>query len=346
MKKKSLSAKKTTRKNLFKYLKNTRINKIYNIFKKNLKIIKNNKKIAAAISGGPDSLALAFFLKCYSLENKVKVYYYHLDHKLRNTSTVEAKELINMLKKFDIKCKLLNWYGKKPKSNIQAVARSKRYFYLFRESKNKNINIILTAHHQNDLYENFFIRILRGSGLEGMVSFNSIQNKFNNNLILIRPLINVKKKELVFISKKIFNFYISDPSNEDEFYKRIRIRKIINKFKSEGLDLKKLNLTINNLTDSNKTINYYVYENLRKNAKLIKNKSTYLLNKNFFNVPDEIIFKSLSKILREIGNRYYPSRGKSLKNLVSIIKSQKFKKTTLSGCIIEKLYNSAIIYKE
>ena len=346
MKKKSLSAKKINHKNLFKYLKNPRINKIYNIFKKNLKIIKNNKKIAAAISGGADSLALAYFLKCYSLENKVTVYYYHLDHKLRKTSTDEAKKLINMLKKFNIKCELLTWRGKKPKSNIQAVARSKRYFSLFRESKNRNINIILTAHHQDDLYENFFLRILRGSGLEGMVSFNSIQNNFYNNLILIRPLINIKKKELLFISKKIFSFYINDPSNEDEYYKRIRIRKLINKLKIEGLDLKKLNLTINNLSDSNKTINYYVNENLNKNAKFIKKKSAYLLNQNFFNTPEEIIFKSLSRILRQIGNRYYSSRGKSLKNLVKIIKNQNFKKTTLSGCIIEKLHNSAIIYKE
>ena len=60
---------------------------------------------------------------------------------------------------------------KKPKSNIQSLARKKRYQLLFNECKKYKIKTILTAHHQDDLYETFFSRLLRGSGTEGFSSF-------------------------------------------------------------------------------------------------------------------------------------------------------------------------------
>ena len=82
MKRKSLNAKKIIHKNL----KNKKINNIYKIFENNLNLIVKNDQIAGAISGGPDSLALAYLLKCYSLKNNKKVFYYHVDHKLRNNS--------------------------------------------------------------------------------------------------------------------------------------------------------------------------------------------------------------------------------------------------------------------
>ena len=62
--------------------------------------------------------------------------------------------------------------------------------------------------------------------------------------------------------------------------------------------------------------------------------------------PFEIIFRSLSIILQKVGNTYYPPRGKNLQNLIHSLNTKKFKKTTLSGCIVEKVNNSIKIYKE
>ena len=73
MKKKSLSAKKTIHKLFLKHLDNNKINKIFKSFTVSLKNEKNIKnRIGIAISGGPDSLALAYFAKCYSLINKLE----------------------------------------------------------------------------------------------------------------------------------------------------------------------------------------------------------------------------------------------------------------------------------
>ena len=91
---------------------------------------------------------------------------------LRKESTIEAKKVKKILKKFYIDSKILTWRGKKPLKNIQSLARKKRYEILFHSCKKLKIKNILLGHHQDDLFENFFIRILRGSGLKGLISLN------------------------------------------------------------------------------------------------------------------------------------------------------------------------------
>tara|TARA_B100001123_G_C15140595_1_gene959321 strand:- start:95 stop:1150 length:1056 start_codon:yes stop_codon:yes gene_type:complete len=346
MKKKSLSVKKKIHNILLANLKNPKIKKSYGVFKKNINKLGDIRKFAAAVSGGPDSLALSYFLKCYSLQNKTKVFFYQVDHGLRKNSLKESRLVQRKMKNFDINSKILLWRGKKPYSNIQSIAREKRYSYIFKQCTKDKVNTILTAHHEGDLYENFFIRILRGSGLRGIVSFNSLQVRLDNNINICRPLIELKKNDLIYTAKKVFNFYLKDPSNKNSVFRRSRIRKLIQELKLEGLDFNKLKLTINNLSDSNNAINYYVRNNIKNNSKYIKNKSMYILSLKFFDNPDEIIFRSLSKLIKEVGQKYYSARGKSILNILNEINRQNFKKLTLSGCIIEKLNNSVIIYKE
>ena len=173
MKKKSLVAKKKIHNSLLNYLKDNKVKKVFEGYKNYLnKFIKNKVNIGVAISGGPDSLALSFLTKCFILlNNNVDSKFFIVDHKLRKESSKEAKSIKLLLKKFDIECKILNWNGKKPKSNIQGIARNERYNLLKSACKRNSINILLIGHHIDDLYENFFIRILRGSGLKGLSSF-------------------------------------------------------------------------------------------------------------------------------------------------------------------------------
>ena len=133
--------------------------------------------LAIAVSGGADSLALAFLAKCHSIKNQVKVKYFVVDHKIRKESSLEAKNVKNILKKINGDCKILPWNGKKPSKNIQALARDKRYFLLVNECRKNNIKNLLLGHHLDDLSENFLIRIVRGSGLNGLVSLNTTTTK-------------------------------------------------------------------------------------------------------------------------------------------------------------------------
>ena len=322
-------------------LKNKKINQIYKRFEHSLNI---NENFAIAVSGGPDSMALAFLSKIYSIKKGLKVKVFVVDHKLRPESTKEAKTVKKILDKISITTEILNWKGKKPIKNIQSLARTERYKLLFKQCDKLNIQYILLGHHQDDLFENFFIRMLRGSGLKGLISLDKIDSL--NNKILFRPLINQKKEDLIYLSKKVFDFYIQDPSNKDDKYLRIKIRKLIEELKKGGLDKDKFLKTIRNLKSSNNVVNFYVKENLSKNTFFSKKNNNLLLNKSFFQQPYEIIFRSLSETIRLIGKKYYSVRGKKLERIIVDIEKNRILRATLGGCIIEKVHQTVIISKE
>ena len=299
MNQKNSSAQNKTHKQILSFLKNRKIYKVYSEFSSSLNTKEN---LAVAVSGGPDSLALAYLAKCYSIKNKIIVKFFLVDHKLRSESTKEATSVKKILQKIDITCRVLSWKGKKPIRNIQSLAREARYSLLAKECKKNNIKHLLLGHHSNDLFENFLIRVVRGSGLNGLVSFNKSVKYKNEDLNILRPLLNLKKNDLINISKIVFKFFIKDPSNTNKDYKRTRIRKLLYSLEKEGLDLKKLELTINNLKDSDKSIKFYVDRNLKKNVVFLKRKNVYILSYRFFDQSHEIIFRSLTNLIQKLGN--------------------------------------------
>ena len=340
---KNLSAQNKTHKEILKHLNTKKISKVYKEFSNSLMIKEN---LAVAVSGGPDSLALAYLAKCYSVKNKINVKFLIVDHKLRKESSIEAKAVKSILKKIDINCKILRWNGKKPSKNIQAEARNKRYSLLAGECKKSGIKYLLLGHHTNDLFENFFIRLVRGSGLKGLISFSKNTKYKNSNLNILRPLLDLEKNDLINISKKVFNFFVNDPTNINKDYKRTRIRNLLKSLSKEGLDKKKLKLTINNLKDSDKSIKFYVNRNLENNSVFLKNNNIHILNCSFFDQSHEIIFRSLTTVIQKLGKNYYPVRGKSINELIEGINAKSFSKVTLGGCFISRVNDTILISKE
>ena len=318
-----------------------KINQIYRKFERSLNIKEN---FIVGVSGGPDSLALAYLAKIYSIKNNLNVKFFIVDHKLRIESTREALTVKKVLKKYSINAEILTWRGKKPVKNIQSIARKKRFELLFAKCDKLKISNILLGHHQDDLFENFFIRMIRGSGLKGLISLNK-KNKIQNKY-LIRPLLDQKKDDLIFLSKHVFNFYVQDPTNKDQKYKRIQIRNLIKRLEKDGLDKNKLKKTIQNLKNSNNTVEFYVKENLNKNTFFSQKKHQLILSKDFFKQSGEVIFRSLSDSISLIGNKHYSPRGRKLTKITQDIENNKLFKATLGGCLIEKVNETIIITKE
>ena len=337
---KNLNAIKTP-KNFLSKLLNKRIRELYKEFENNFDL---NQKFAVAVSGGSDSLALAFLAKVFSIKYNLDCKFFIVDHKLRKASTIEAKKVQKILSNHGIKSEILSWNGKKPTSNIQSLARKKRYELLINKSDQLKINNILLGHHSDDLLENFFIRLLRGSGLKGLVSFGK-KSKFEEKNLL-RPLLDHKKEDLLFISKYVFNFFVEDPSNIDEKYQRTQIRELIKQLQKKGLDKEKLSKTINNLKSSNEVVDFYADKNFKKNTFFSSSRDKLVLNKTFFQQPYEIVFRGLSRSIRFLGERHYPVRGKKLHKIIDNIKNNRNLKVTLGGCIIQKVNQTVIIFKE
>ncbi len=233
--------------------------------------------------------------------------------------------------------------------NLQSFARDNRYKLIINQSLTKKIDMILTAHHKGDLIENFFIRLLRGSGLKGLISFSNTKSKvrYDDKIFILRPLIDINKKDLVYISKNTFNFNVDDPSNLDSKFLRAKVRKFILNLEKEGLTFNKFKLSLNNLSKSNFAIDYYVQKNINDNSNYLKLTNSIILKDDFLKQPDEIVFRSFSELIQKIGKKETFARGAKVYNLVKFLRSSNnYSKKTLSGCIIQKLENSVIISSE
>ena len=348
MKRKNLIVARKTHNFYLTKLRKPFIKKAYEVFSKNLEILNlKNKKIIVAVSGGADSLSLLFLSKCYSLKKKVNLHTVIVDHKIREGSTAEAKKLKNLLKnKFQINCKILSKDKNYIFKNVQSKARELRYELLAKECKKEKISHILLGHNKDDVIENFFIRLLRGSGLKGLISIDNIITDYNG-IKIIRPLLFFSKKDLLELNKKTYDYFIEDPSNFNDKFLRSRVRKILKNLEEEGLNFNKFKLTLQNLSKSEKVVDYYVKQNISENVKFFKGKQRIILNKDFFDNPDEIVFHSFTKVIHHLGYKKHYARGKKIINLLKSLNSlNKRDKFTLSGCIIEKVSDSVVIYKE
>jgi len=341
--KNSIAIKKVKNNSLL--FKNSKILNFYTRFKSIIFKTIKDKKFALAVSGGADSLCLAYFSKIYSSEFKNKIYILIVDHNLRKESHQEATKVQNILKKRKIKSKILKWKGKIPKSNMQKNARDFRYLLLSNYCLKEKIKYLVTAHHEDDQIENFLIRLFRGSGLTGLSSM-STDTKYNKKLKIVRPFLYFKKKDLRYVTLNYFKTYIKDPSNKNEKFLRVRVRKYKKDMEREGLDTRKIVKTVNNLLSANQALNFYKNKALHKHTSFLS-KNRCLINKQIFSQEaGEIIFKSFSDILSLVSGTYYPPRSKKIVNLISRLKKNKFSKSTLGGCVVEEKDNFIFITKE
>ncbi len=323
-------------------------NKILNFYGKFRSIIYSNikgKSFAIAVSGGPDSLCLAYFSKIYALENRKKLHTLIVDHRLRKESQKEALKVKKLLKKNKISSTILSWSGKTPNKNIQKNARDIRYLLISNYCAKKKIKYLITAHHEDDQIENFFIRLLRGSGLKGLSSM-ATNTQYNNKLKIVRPFLHCKKSDLKNVTLSYFKTYIKDPSNKDEKFLRVRIRKYKKDMEKEGLDTRKIIKTVDNLVSANEALDFYKNEALRKHASFLSKNKCAISKQIFTEEAGEVIFKSFSDILSLVSGTYYPPRSKKIVNLINRLKKGKFVRSTLGGCIIEKKDNLILILKE
>ena len=323
-------------------LTDKKISKIYQLFKKKISFLKK-KKFIIGVSGGPDSLALAALSRVYENEFKIKIFYVLIDHGIRKGSSKEASKIKKLLKKYNINLNILT-NKIKINSNIQSKARDVRYKFLIKFCKKKKLNYIFTAHHSDDQVETFLIRLSRGSGVQGLSSMKFL-TKLDKKVNLVRPLLDVKKENLIYTSKKIFKKVIKDPSNKDIKYLRVRIRGLKNKLEKSGISHEQIIKSIKNLSSTSDTLNNYIDKIYKKNVK--KNKNEAIVNfKNLKEESLEIQIRILSSVIKNFTGSYYPPRSKKIINLIDGLNNKKQKKFTLSKCVIETIQNKLRFKKE
>ena len=187
------------------------------------KLIDKNDKILVALSGGPDSVFLLYFLNKYKRKFQIFLGAFHLNHKLRGKDAEEdlnfCREYCNNLGvNFFSANKNVAQYSKKNKISIEEAGREIRYSQLAKIAKQNNFNKIATAHISDDNAETVLLNLIKGTGLKGI---SGIPIKRGN---IIRPILFLTKNEVLnYLTEKKTKFRI-DVSNTSLAYERNFLR--------------------------------------------------------------------------------------------------------------------------
>ncbi len=301
----------------------------------------NNNKISVSVSGGPDSIVLLFLLSNWALSESLILYAFTVNHKLREESEDEAKFVASYCESIKVKHKVLNWENDNPKSGIQEKARLARYSLLSKECRNNGINLLLTAHHADDVAETFAYRLLSGSNLDGLAPIKTIRTL--NSIYLGRPFLRLSKEKILNTIKVKKLKYIVDPTNYNTEFTRIKMRNILNIEPKLKNDFIKTSQVFQKLKD---IIYHNMIDSFKNSVKIFPEGYISVKKSLFLSLPNFICIKFLSYNLQKIGNKKYPPRSKSLKYLLLNIKTKNIKRLTVSGCIISIKKNELTIMRE
>ncbi|MFH1643593.1 MAG: tRNA lysidine(34) synthetase TilS [bacterium] len=196
---------------------------IKNLISKNT--FSEKPKILLALSGGPDSVFLFHILKKINEEKSLGLICAHLNHEWRIESGNDQMFCKKLCEKHNIQfftstASELNLNLKYNGSKEEIGRKLRRHF--FEKIKNEqNCDFIATAHHQQDNFETFFLRLIRGCSLSGLTGIKEINGKY------LRPLLNLDKQEILNYLNQNKIEYLIDPTNESDDFLRNRIRKYI-----------------------------------------------------------------------------------------------------------------------
>lgn len=305
----------------------------------------SSTKFAVAVSGGSDSLGLLLIANKWSKLNNSEIIALTVDHGLRKESPSETKYVNKICNDYGIEHKILVWEGDKPKSNIELEARENRYRLMSEYCRYNSIKYLLVAHHLEDQAETFFIRLFRGSGIDGLSSMNNIT--FIHNLNIIRPFLKVHKNDIkkYLIEKNIK--WLEDSSNQDEKFLRNKIRNFLGSFDNTEKIIDRINFAIDGIGKTKNIINKQIERTKNKIVNFDPFGSCLFDRKKLLKEDEEIILKILAQISMEIGGKIYKPRLEKLKRLFEHIKSTNNIKYTFYGCIFEQYNdNMIIVYRE
>ena len=261
-------------------------------------LIDKNDKIVVAVSGGPDSISLLDIL--YKLNYNICVA--HVNHGLRENAIIDQKFVEDFCNKRNIPCfvKQIKLKELKVKMTLEEAGRKERYDFFYEIMKNQKCNKIATAHNSNDNAETVIMNIIRGSGVSGLKGIEPIRDN------VIRPLIEITRKEIEAYCKENELDPRHDESNDEDIYTRNKVRLKVIPYIEENINSNVVN-NINRLSSIVLEEEKYIEKETEKeyNECLIaseENRNVYTLKK--FNSLDIVIKKRLIKkfIINLLGN--------------------------------------------
>ncbi len=186
-------------------------------------LISHGEKILVALSGGADSVALLSILNTLSKKLNIVLFAAHLNHGIRgNEADRDERFCIELCGKMGlpIETKRVSVPDEAEKTGegLEECARRLRYAFLEECAKNHGCQKIATAHHADDNIETVLLHLIRGSGLNGLIGISAKREN------IIRPLLSLRKRELLSYLEAEQLDFVFDSTNDDTQMTRNKIR--------------------------------------------------------------------------------------------------------------------------
>lgn len=295
-------------------------------------------RIAAAVSGGADSMALACLLTQWSRANGVTLYALTVDHRLRDAAADEARQVARWMEALNVPHATLRWeegadYRERP-SSAQAAARDARYRLMTEWCGAHGCTHLFLAHHADDQAETFLLRLSRGSGVDGLGAMAPLTAR--GSLRLARPLLDIPKARLVAYLSEIGQPWIDDPSNRDESYGRVRFRAARQVLEREGLSTERLLATAGHMRRARAALDHHVQALLTQVCAWDRFGIGRIGLDALLAAPEDIGLRVLASLLMTASGQVYRPRFDSLQRHYAGLRTGQWLAATLHGCYLAR----------
>lgn len=268
-----------------------------------------NEKLCIAVSGGGDSLALLRYMAVdLRMRNLSAV---TVDHGLRPEAAAEAAFVGQVCEKLGVPHTTLR-VAVADAGNLQANARSARYDAITKWAHDTGHHAVVLGHTRDDVAETFVMRLARGSGVYGLSAMTDKQTK--DGLNWLRPLLNVARGTLRDYLEKAGQTWIDDPSNEDEQFERVRVRKALPDLAQIGLDVDRLAQTAQTIGRARDALEWMVDQAYSQCCTIVQGCVVVDMNQAR-EMPEEIQLRLCARIVQWIGGQSYPPRLEPLRRM-------------------------------
>ncbi|WP_404386037.1 tRNA lysidine(34) synthetase TilS [Caenispirillum salinarum] len=300
-------------------------------------------RLAVAVSGGADSLALTLLAHEWAARRGGSVLALTVDHGLRPAAAEEARTVGRWLAARGIAHAILTNERPAPSANIQAEARGLRYRLLLERCRAEGILHLLTGHHREDQAETLLLRLGRGSGLRGLSAMAPVTEATEARLL--RPLLDVPRASLSATCAAAGMDWVDDPSNRDRRHARVRVRAVLPALETAGIGLTPARLaeTAARLGRARAAENEAVAALLAKAVTVHPLGHAEVDPDPFADAPEEIALRAFSRVLACIGGAAHTPRLDGLEQALARLGTTE---VTVAGCRLAHRRNRWIVCRE
>ncbi|MEQ9490764.1 MAG: tRNA lysidine(34) synthetase TilS [Alphaproteobacteria bacterium] len=288
-------------------------------------------RVAVACSGGPDSMALVCLLHGLVKTKGGALTALTVDHGLRPESAAEAARVSSWLDGCGVNSVVLTSDRQKPASNIQMEARDLRYRLMTDWCREQGVDFLFLAHHLDDQAETFLLRLARGSGVDGLAAMQPVAQR--GGVTLVRPLLAVPKARLRATLDSAGWPHVTDPSNRNDDFARVRIRALMPALAREGLDARRLAGTADRMASATPVLDDAAAGLMKAAVTLHPQGYATVSTPALLDAREETALRLLSQLLSRIGGSFYPPRFDRVQRLLAALRDGSFGAgRTAGGC--------------